>query len=477
MNQTVIQDITLLDSLPPAWPESLLGQIRKELHSSDYKIVILDDDPTGTQTVRNLPVLTHWSVDALKDELLGEYPAFFLLTNSRSLPEQAACELASEIGRNLAQASQLSGVRIIPISRSDSTLRGHFPAEVDAMARAMHKQDLPYLILPFFLEGGRYTINDIHYVREENKLVPAAMTPFAEDAAFGFASSDLRQWVEEKTGGAIKAADVHSISLEDIRKGGPQRVTELLMGVPAKSACIVNFAEYRDMEVFVAALIEFEKSGREFLYRTAASFVRSRTGQDHRSQLLAPDELISESANGGLFVIGSYVEKTSKQLKALLTQTDIVGIEIHVEALLAPARRKDEISRVVEMCSVTLSQGRDCALYTSRNLITGFNAEGSLNIGQTVSDSIIEIVRSISLQPRYFVAKGGITSSVVATEGLGVKRAMVLGQPFPGVPAWKLGSETKFPEMTYIVFPGNVGESDALVKLQQALQHTSETEL
>lgn len=469
MTQPATQELSILTLLPPLWPEDLLNTIQDEIRSSNYKIVILDDDPTGTQTVSDIPVLTHWSVEALSDELNGEYPAFFILTNSRSLPEKSACELAREIGENLTIASQLCDVRFIPVSRSDSTLRGHFPAEVDAMAAAIGKEDLPYLIMPFFLEGGRYTVNDIHYVQEDSQLTPAALTPFARDAAFGFTNSNLKLWVEEKTKGAIKAGDVHSISIKDIRTGGPRRVAELLRKVPPRSACIVNSADYRDMDVCVAALIELEKSGCEFLYRTAASFVRSRTGQGERDQLLKKEQLISDSENGGLFIIGSYVEKTSKQVEALLAKTDIVGIELDVRALWTPAGRRSEIARVAAMCVSSLVLGRDCAIYTSRNLVTGTNAEKSLSIGQTVSDSLIEVVRSIQLQPRYLVAKGGITSSDVATKGLGVKRAMILGQPLSGVPAWKLGSETKYPGMTYIVFPGNVGATDALVQLQQSL--------
>ncbi len=282
MTDNAVLDIGYLDTLPPEWKTDLLSDIRKKIGKSNAKVVILDDDPTGTQTVRDLPVLTHWSEQALCEELAGRYPAFFILTNSRSLPESGACKLAHEIGTLLRRASELTGIRTVVISRSDSTLRGHFPAEVDEMARGMGKEKLPYLILPFFLEGGRYTLNDIHYVREGDQLIPAALTPFARDAAFGFRHSNLRQWVEEKTRGKIGAAGVISISLDDIRLGGPDRVAKILLGVPPAGACIANAAGYRDMEVLVSALLDVESSGKEFLYRTAASFVRTRTGMDHR---------------------------------------------------------------------------------------------------------------------------------------------------------------------------------------------------
>jgi uncharacterized protein YgbK (DUF1537 family) len=470
MSEQEAVNISVLDNLVPDWPEDLLPAIQQEIARSKYKIVILDDDPTGTQTAKNLPVLTHWSQEALRDELLREYPAFFILTNSRSLSEPAACQLAGEIGTSLKHASDETGVRTVLISRSDSTLRGHFPAEVDAMAAVTGKAELPYLILPFFLEGGRYTLSDIHYVQEKDQLIPAAQTPFAKDAAFGFRSSNLKKWVEEKSRGKISAAQVSSITIDDIRLGGPARVTEILSKVPSGSACIVNAASYGDMAVVVTALLEVEKSGKEFLYRTAASFVRTRTGLDHRAKLLEKSELTSNNKHGGLFVIGSYVEKTSLQVEALFNKTNITAIEVHVDALLDPLRRQSEIAQVAAKTSSAVSAGRDTAIYTSRQLITGENGAASLAIGQTVSDSLIEIVKAITVQPRYLVAKGGITSSDVATKGLGVKRAMVIGQAQPGVPAWQLGPESRYPGMSYIIFPGNVGDNDALVRIKNNLQ-------
>lgn len=458
-------DISYLDTLPPEWEEDLLPRIQQELGQSTYKVVVLDDDPTGTQTVRDIPVLTTWSVAALEEELSGEFPAFFILTNSRSLTENAACDLAREIGENLYRASEKSGVRVVVISRSDSTLRGHFPSEVDASAQALSKDQLPYLIVPFFMEGGRFTLNDIHYVKELDSLVPASMTPFAKDAAFGFANSNLKNYIEEKTGGKIKAEEVISVSLQDIRIGGPDQVADIFRSVPKGAACFVNAASYRDMEVVVSALIKVENDGYEFLYRTAASFVRSRIGLDAGDGLLAGDQLVSPSDNGGLFVIGSYVPKTTSQVSALFDLTDITAIEVQVDELLDESRRAAEIERVVSFTNQTLGSGADAAIYTSRSLVSGSDAASSLEIGRIVSESLVEIVSSITRQPRYLVAKGGITSSDIATKALGIKRAMVIGQALPGVPAWRCGEETRYPGMTYIVFPGNVGEDDALAQI------------
>jgi uncharacterized protein YgbK (DUF1537 family) len=468
MSVVATHTMSLLQSLPPEWPVDLLPSIRLEVAKSPHKIVILDDDPTGTQTVCNLPVLTRWSEEALAAELRGRDQAFFILTNSRSLNVGEACALAREIAANLKKASEATGVRTLVISRSDSTLRGHFPAEVDAFAGVMGKEHPPYLLLPFFLEGGRYTMDDIHYVRNQEQLIPAARTPFAGDAVFGFRHSDLKEWVEEKTGGKIAATAVTSITIGDIRQGGPNKVAKILGGVGRGGACIVNAASYRDVEVLVAALLMVEKDGKEFLYRTAASFVRTRLGFDHRSELLSRSELLGDNQHGGLFIIGSYVEKTGLQLKALL-ETQANALEVEVEALLDPALRQKEIARVSANASESLAAGDDTVIFTSRKLIVGDDPVASLKIGQTVSDSLIAITLAISVQPRYLVAKGGITSSDIATKGLGTRRAMVIGQALPGVPVWRLGSETRYPGMAYIIFPGNVGEDEALVILQKKI--------
>ncbi len=102
--------------------------------------------------------------------------------------------------------------------------------------------------------------------------------------------------------------------------------------------------------------------------------------------------------------------------------------------------------------------------------MTGVDAESSLAIGRRVSDGLVAIVRAISVRPRYLLAKGGITSSDIATQGLGVKRALVLGQLLPGVPVWQLGPETRYPGLGYIVFPGNVGGPQALAEVVLGLR-------
>lgn len=460
----------LFAQLPPEWPEDLEPAIQARVRAANAKVVVLDDDPTGTQTVHGVPVLAAWSVGALNAELRNELPAVYVLTNSRSLPLSAAVALNAEIGRNLVAAGKQTGRRFVVVSRSDSTLRGHFPGEVAALAAALGEAFDAWLLVPFFQAGGRYTIHDIHYVADGPWLVPAGETPFARDASFGYRASNLRQWVEEKTDGQIAAAAVASVSLEELRRGGPERVAARLLDLPRGSVCVVNAASARDLAVFTAGLLVAEAQGRRYLYRTAASFVATRAGIASRP-LLQAGELSLKGTNGGLIIVGSYVPTTSGQIDALLKQPGVTAIEVGVDALLDDQQQQGEIARVACAIDVQLERGEEAVVYTSRRLVTGTSVEHSLAIGQRVSASLVAITRALTRRPRYLLAKGGITSSDIATDGLGVQRAMVLGQILPGVPVWQLGPESRFPGLPYVVFPGNVGGPHALVELVAGLKN------
>lgn len=460
----------IVSALPPEWPLDILSSIRDDLSRADSTVVVLDDDPTGTQTVADVPILTGWSVEELAYEFRIGTPLVFVLTNSRSLTSPDAEALAREIGANLQAASQSTGRLFTVISRSDSTLRGHFPIEVDALEDSMGMRNLTRVIIPFFLEGGRYTVNDIQYVREGDSMVPAGDTPFARDKVFGYRSSDLREWVEEKTGGRIPAESVVSISIDDIRRGGPKQVLGKLNPASPPPAVVVNAAGYRDLEVVTRALMDAERRGMRFMYRTAASFVRVRAGLSG-CPILTKDDLDMKPNGGGLIVVGSYVPKSTAQLDHLLENGDVCHVELNVARLLNSAGGS-ETARVAAIAMRELTHGEDVVVYTSRALVSGNDAESSLAIGGRVSRALVEVVRDVASGTRYILAKGGITSSDIATGALGVKRALVLGQILPGVPVWKLGEECRAPGLPYIVFPGNVGGDDAVTAVVNELSGT-----
>lgn len=472
----------LFASLPPPFPEDLLSQIRAAVSAQPgHKLVVLDDDPTGTQTVHDVPVLTVWDVATLRAEFAQPGPCFYILTNSRSLSPEAARELNREIAGHLREAvwrnegfasepvhaRQLCCRAFTLISRSDSTLRGHYPLETDVLAEALGPFEATILI-PYFEAGGRYTIGGVHYVAEGESLVPAGETPFARDAVFGYRASDLKDYVEEKADGRIKAGAVASITLDELRRGGPEAVTGKLLSLSRNSACIVNAAAPRDVEVFVAGLLAAETQGKRFLFRTAAQFVAARLGLAPRPLWQPPTAARSENrssarAPGGLTVVGSYVSKTTEQLRHLLAADTLEPVELLVSDLLTdPDSPLTKAAQRIEAC---ITAGRDVVVFTSRELVTGTDTSANLDIGAKVSAALVELVRSLRVRPRYVVAKGGITSSDLATRALGVKRAMVLGQILPGIPVWRLGDETKFPGLAYVVFPGNVGGPEALAEV------------
>lgn len=459
-------------ALPPLWPHDVLPGNAAAASASGRTLVVLDDDPTGTQTVRDVAVVTRWDRATLAAELSAAPACFYILTNSRSVAAPASRALHLELAANLRAASAAAGRGFVVASRSDSTLRGHYPVETDTLAEILGPFDATFLC-PYFEAGGRFTIGDTHYVAEGDRLVPAAATPFARDAAFGYRSSHLPAYIEEKTVGRTRAADVAAIPLELLRTGGPLAVAAKIRTLARGSVCIVNAAAPRDIEVFAAAALAAEACGSRFLYRTAAGFVAARIGQSPQQALLAPAAFSLPNRHGGLTLVGSHVPKTNAQLSALLAAAAVVPIEIDVAALLDDSRREPTLAAAVTALNSALAAGRDTVVFTSRRLVAGADAAANLAIGRRVSSALVHLVQRLAVAPRYLIAKGGITSSDTATLGLGVRRALVLGQALPGVPVWQLGAEAKFPGLGCVVFPGNVGADNALGDLVHQLRDTS----
>jgi uncharacterized protein YgbK (DUF1537 family) len=460
----------ILSTLPPEWPEDLLPTIQAMVQASEAKIVVLDDDPTGNQTVYNVPVLTEWSPTALGTVLAEPGAIVYVLTNSRSLSLPQAQALNREIASNLRAASTATGRDFVVVSRSDSTLRGHYPGEVDALIAGLDQSFDGTLIIPFFAEGGRLTVHDTHYVTEGDWLLPAAETEYARDATFGYQNSNLRAWVCEKHQGKIQPQDVITIPLTDLRSGGPEVVAATLNRVSAGGICTVNVVTYRDMEVFVVGLLQVEAAGKRFVYRTAASFVRVRGGLAPRSLLTAADLAVSKGKKAGLIIVGSHVKKSTVQIEAAKSLPGMTPLAVSVAKLLDDGGRDAEIRRVVTRVNEALGAGLDTLVYTSRELVTGSDHASTLQIGQRISTGLVAIVDHLSTTPAWLIAKGGITASDIATKGLGVQRAEVLGQALPGIPIWRTGQESRWPGLVYVVFPGNVGGPAALAEMVQILR-------
>ncbi|MEM6628925.1 MAG: four-carbon acid sugar kinase family protein [Bacteroidota bacterium] len=457
-------------SLPNLPPEDLRSKIRQKVSQQYDVVIVLDDDPTGTQTVHSMAVLTSWTVSDLEAELQKNPTCFYISTNTRSLPKEEVETLIFSLCTNIRTVSEKLGLNYLIISRGDSTLRGHYPHEVIQQEEGLGERSDMHILIPAFFEGGRYTVGDVHYIREADRLVPVGSTPFAQDSSFGYTHSNLKMWVEEKNNGEVRASEVISISIPAIR-GDLSVLSEQLKQIPVESTVIVNAWSYGDLERFIWA---FLNSGRSASFRTAASFVSSFLTLEPKD-FLGHQELVESTQIGGLLIVGSHVPISSLQLEYLLQHSSIYGIEVNVSFLLAVDNPKKVLQNLLRELEDALKAGQDVVLYTSRKRIEGKSEEESLEIGAKISEWLVSLVESLETKPSFLVAKGGITSSDTAVKGLNVRRAWVLGQVLPGVPVWKLGPESKFPGISYIIFPGNVGQEDSLFQLLRILRAESES--
>lgn len=430
--------------------------------------IVIDDDPTGNQTVYDVPLLSEWYLETLIDEFKNETPIFFLLTNSRSLTQERSSEIYQEISRNILKASELTNREFTIISRSDSTLRGHF-SEVNIIKNTMNLDDAITVFLPVMFEGNRVTVNNVHYISDEDDLIPVNETPFSQDHTFAYSNANLKEWIQEKTHGKVSASDVFSVSIETIRNKNKEWLCEQIMSLETGTYCISNALNYHDLDKVTHALLLAEKSGKRIVYRTSSSFVPSYIGLEPKPLLTSEKIINSDSRTGSLTIVGSYVPKSSEQLKYTLNYYDENDIiEVNVDAILR-AGSDLYLASIISKIDKNLANGNDVIIYTSRKLITGKNDNSNIDIASKVSDALVTLVRGIHVRPKYVLAKGGITSHDLAVKGLGMKRSKVLGQIEPGIPVWEMEKETKFPKLPYIVFPGNVGNEKSLLTITQKL--------
>ena len=451
----------LFKKIPRVDEKFFHAELAAALKNFGKKIIVLDDDPTGVQTVNGISVYTDWTAESIAEGFAEAQPMFFILTNSRAFSAEKTRAEHKKIAERIFAAGKNFGKDFIIVSRSDSTLRGHYPLETQTLRETLEacgKKIDGEILMPFFKEGGRFTVGDVHYVQEGEYLVPAAETEFARDKTFGYASSNLAAYVEEKTRGAFKKNSVTCISLEELRGGDVEKFSARLENVRGFNKVVVNVADYVDVEIFTLALLRARKN---FLFRTAAAFTKVIGGVEDKN-FLTRSELVEDTPNGGLIIVGSHVEKTTAQLSALKKIPSVAFIEFDVSNLGA-------VDEIIRRAEENISRGLTTTIYTSRNVLDLGDAEKNLAASVKISDALTSIVRRLNVRPKFLIAKGGITSADVGTKGLGVRKALVLGQVAAGVPVWKIGAESKFPGMSYIIFPGNVGAVDTLKKIVEQL--------
>lgn len=466
---------TLFEKIPAIDEAKVDAALAEERAGFNKKIIVLDDDPTGVQTVNGIHVYTDWSPESIAAGFAETNNMFFILTNSRAFSAKYTEEVHQTIAERVMAEAKKTGKDFMIISRSDSTLRGHYPLETETLRRTLEagtgEKINGEVLMPFFKEGGRFTIGDIHYVQEGDYLVPAGETEFAKDKTFSYTKSNMAEYVEEKTHGTFKAADVTCISLDDLRAFAVDKITEQLKNVTDFNKVIVNAVDYVDVKVFAIAMIRAMKAGKTFMFRTAAAWTKVIGGVKDKPLLTKEELVVPGNTNGGLIIIGSHVKKTTDQLAKLKELKDVKFIEFNHMLVLEPEKLEAELQRVVKEVEAAILKGQTVAVYTGRKRFDAGSEEESLRVSVKISEAITSIVSRLSVQPAFLIAKGGITSSDVGTKGLSVKRALVLGQVAPGIPVWQTGKESKFPGMSYIIFPGNVGAvttlRDIVAKLEE----------
>ncbi|MCI8483366.1 MAG: hydroxyacid dehydrogenase [Lachnospiraceae bacterium] len=467
--------IDVLQSYPAIDENAVDALLSKEIEKNNKKIVVLDDDPTGVQTVHDISVYTNWSKDSIAKGFAEKNNLFYILTNSRGFTTAETEKAHKEIAAVVDEVAKEAGKEYIFISRSDSTLRGHYPLETIILKEAYEKNTGKKadgeILCPFFKEGGRFTIGDVHYVKDGEDLIPAAETEFAKDKSFGYKSSNLKEYVEEKTGGAYKKENVTAISLEDIHAVNIDKIEEQLMAVKDFNKIIVNAIDYVDVKVFCVALFRAMAKGKTFVFRTAAAIVKVMGGVTDQPLLTREQMVVKEIDNGGIVVVGSHTEKTTKQLEMLKEISNMEFVELDATLVRDEEAFAKEVERCLALEEKYIKAGTSVCVYTTRALITADtdDKEDNLRLAVKISDAVQSLVGRLSIVPSFVIAKGGITSSDVGTKALAVQRANVLGQIKPGIPVWQTGEESKFPLTPYVIFPGNVGEVSTLKEAAEIL--------
>lgn len=386
-------------------------------------MVVLDDDPTGIQTVHGCLLITQWDEDSVRKGFADAEPFFYILTNTRAMTREDAEQVTHEAMEMVIKVNQDYGYRLIVVSRSDSCLRGHFPLETDVMRSCLlsHGYDVmektPFC--PAFIEAGRVTIDGVHYMRDGERLIPVSETEFARDNVFAYHTSVLRDYIQEK-------------------------------GANPDDYIIVNAQGYDELRAFADTVLS-DGIAEHVVIRSSSSLPKAISGI---ADIPLLDRSILKHEGVGCFMVGSHVKKTTQQLEHLLQQEGTCAIEVDVQRILDDApllmsETLDTIRQVVDM-------GLTPIVYTSRQEIRLDDANQRQHLGQQVSDFLVDIVYRLPFTPAYLVGKGGITSHDILTKGLGIKSARVLGQIINSVPCVMA---EKFP---YIIFPGNVGNEQSL---------------
>jgi uncharacterized protein YgbK (DUF1537 family) len=410
-----------------------------------------------------------WDMDTLRLGLQDDTPIFFILTNTRALTPQQAAQVTQEVCQNLQKAIAAEGIEdFLVVSRSDSTLRGHYPVETDIIAQELGDFDAHFLI-PAFFEGGRITKDSIHYLIIDGVPTPVHETEFAKDSVFGYHYSYLPEYVAEKTKGKIPATRVERFLIEDIRQGSLERLKKL----EGNQCAVVDGETQADLDQFAKDILTATAQGKRFLFRSAASILTALAQLG--DQPVAADQMnqYKPTDNVGVILVGSHVQKSTRQLKELLKEANVTGIEVDVTRLRDfPPQREQILQEILENVNQAYQSGQTPVIYTSRQELTFNTIQERLDFGVKVSSLLMDIVQKLPSDIGYLISKGGITSNDVLSTGLNLKSVRLLGQILAGCSIVRTEADHPlFPNLPVVLFPGNVGDDQGLVTVYRRLHH------
>jgi len=410
------------------------------------KTVVLDDDPTGTQSATGVTVLLDSSVDTITD-VLRDNDSLYIQTNSRAISQDEAVALVNRVRADaLAAATQVhDNVRFV--LRGDSTLRGHVFAESGVFA----SEESIMVFVPAFPDGGRTTIDGVHLVRIDDRLLPANKTEYADDPVFPFKHGRLDEYVAEKSNrrGIL-------VSLADVRSG---RLPAVLRDAPASSVILPDVSDNNDIDIIAEAITGAQLAGRDIVVRCGAPLAAALAGVS--SDGLLPTPLLAEPRST-VVVCGSHTEGATKQMAPVI---DAWGNPAIVDTDLALSDSAAAGDKVAAEATTQLDD-RGLAIIMSERIRS--NQHNTLEHGRRIMEALTAAVQTIAPRLDVVVAKGGITSADIARIGLGARTARVLGQVLPGVSAWEFQSSDEH-RVLYIVVPGNVGTADTLMNVLGAV--------
>lgn len=413
------------------------------------KTVILDDDPTGTQSACGVHVLLTPTVEGLR-RVLESADSVYVLTNSRALTEEAAVALVAGVREMGLRVAADLGEDVQFVLRGDSTLRGHVFAETEVFLDGDPAAVM--LFVPAFPDGGRVTVGGMHYVTLDGNRVPAHETEFAEDPVFPFAAGRLVDYVAEKSARRAVPAD-----LALVRAGG---LVDLLVDAPNGSVVVPDAEDASDIRAIAAAVQGARERGRSVLVRSASPLAAALAGVESEGLLSRP--LLTEPSRAAILVAcGSHTAGAGAQLDALDSMHAGRIVLSTEDALTDPPRIGDEADR-----ARAALRGDGIAVVTTERVRS--SEHNTLDHGERVMNALTSIVRASYEAADVVIAKGGITSAEVARVGLGAETAEVLGQVIAGVSAWRL-TAADGRSLLYIVVPGNVGSPDAIVEVIHAV--------